>query len=181
MPNQYRGIFPHADQVTYLDTAAEGLPFPAGNAALADYFADKSVGSPGRRQHHSEEERARCAVARLLGSHAENVALVSSASDALNLLANSIEWKSGDEVLTSDLEFPSGVVAWLRLRRLGVKVRVLPSRDGYISLQSFQDAIHEQLIAEQICPGRHEAFRAGQGGQLLNLDPGDLERAATRP
>src|SRR5262249_33351764 len=97
-----------------------------------------------RRHLYREEEVARFAVAQLLGGKAENVALVSSASEALNVLANSIEWKPGDEVVISDLEFPSGVLAWLRLRRLGVRVRVLPSRKGCLALESFLHAITEK-------------------------------------
>ena len=144
MPNQYRTMFPQAQQVAYLDTAAEGLPLAKGEMALVAYFAHKSVGSPGRRQFHDEEERARSAIGRLLGTDPENIALVSSASNALNVLANSIEWKPEDEVVISDLEFPSGALAWLRLREHGVTMRVLASEEGRISLESFQDAIGEK-------------------------------------
>ena len=43
-------IFPQARAVTYLDTAAEGLPFPGCEEAIAEYFRDKSRGTPGRRR-----------------------------------------------------------------------------------------------------------------------------------
>ena len=51
----------------------------------------------------------------------DNVVLLANSSEALNLLANSIDWQAGDEVLISDLEFPSNVVVWLRLKELGVR------------------------------------------------------------
>jgi selenocysteine lyase/cysteine desulfurase len=151
-------MFPQAHQVAYLDTAAEGLPLPEGETALAAYFADKSVGSPGRRHFYGEEERTRSAVGRLLGTNLENVALVSCASDALNVLANSIDWKPEDEVLVSDLEFPSGVLAWLRLRERGVTIRVLPSERGRISMESFQDAIGEKTRV--VCVS-HVSYKTG--------------------
>ena len=89
--------------------------------ALLAYFIDKATGTPGRRKLHEEECKARNGVARLLGVHANDVALLSSASDALNAFANCIDWHPGDEVLVCDLEFPSGVLAWFRLRERGVK------------------------------------------------------------
>ncbi len=155
---QYREMFPQACQAAYLDTAAEGLPLETSELALAAYFADKSRGSPGRRNFYREEEHARSALGRLLGTDPENVALVPSASDALNLLANSITWKPGDEVVISDLEFPSGALAWLRLRDQGVIVRVLASEQGYISLESFQAAITEKT---RIVCISHVSYRTG--------------------
>jgi selenocysteine lyase/cysteine desulfurase len=151
-------MFPQPHPVTYLDTAAEGLPLAEGETALAAYFADKSAGTPGRRNFYGEEERARSALGRLLGTDPENLALVSSASDALNVLANSIGWKPGDEVVISDLEFPSGVLAWLRLRERGVTVRVLPSAEGRIFLRSFQDAIGEKTRV--VCVS-HVSYKTG--------------------
>ena len=53
------------------------------------------------KQRETEE-----AAARLLGTSADNVAFLSNSSEALNLLANSIDWQEGDEVLICDLEFP---------------------------------------------------------------------------
>lgn len=77
------------------------------------------------------------AAASLLGTSERNVGLVGNATDALNLLSNSIRWKPGDEVLITDLEFPSNVVCWLRLRDQGVHLEVIPSHSGSIELEQF--------------------------------------------
>jgi selenocysteine lyase/cysteine desulfurase len=55
----------------------------------------------------------------------------------LNLLANSMRWEPGDHVLLCDLEFPSNVVSWLRLRQFGVDVEVLPAHGGAVSIGDF--------------------------------------------
>lgn len=135
LPSKAR--FPRAREVAYLDTAAEGLPLAGAEKALASYYRDKSMGTPGRRRLYEMETQARDAAARLLGTPAENVVLLSSASEGLNLLANSICWRPGDEVLITDLEFPSNVLAWLRLRDRGVRVRVIPSEAGVVSYEQF--------------------------------------------
>jgi cysteine desulfurase/selenocysteine lyase len=136
-----RRDFARARQGGYLDTAAEGLPPDASVRALEAYFHDKSSGSPGRRRMYEMERTARDAAARLLGAAPDRVALVSSASEALDLLAAAIPWQPGDEVLISDLEFPSNVVVWLGLRARGVQVRVLRSEGGKLSLGDYVEAI----------------------------------------
>jgi len=151
-------MFDRAREVAYLDTAAEGLPLASCREALASYFEDKSRGSPGRRRLHERESAALDAAARLLGTEPENVALLASASDALNVFANSIEWNRGDEVLISDLEFPSGVLAWLRLRERGVRVRVIPSHGGAVSLDDFARAIGPS--SRVICVS-HVSYKTG--------------------
>ncbi|HUQ90898.1 MAG TPA: aminotransferase class V-fold PLP-dependent enzyme [Bryobacteraceae bacterium] len=123
--------------VSYLDTAAEGLPPLDGEAALAAYWREKSKGTPGRARLYQEQRELEAAAARLLNTAVQNITLLSHSSEALNLLANSIDWKPGDEVLICDLEFPSNVVVWLRLQRLGVKLVVIPSSHGVIELSDW--------------------------------------------
>lgn len=136
--------FPQAAALAYLDTAAEGLPFPGCEDALAAYFRDKSRGTPGRSRLHEAEHETRELAARLLGAAPGDVALLSNATEGLNLLANSIPWRSGDQVILTDLEFPSNVLPWLRLRDQGVCVCLISSTDGVVTLNQFAQAITPQ-------------------------------------
>jgi cysteine desulfurase/selenocysteine lyase len=136
--------FSRARQVVYLDTAAEGLPLDTAKQALVHYFQDKSLGTPGRRCLFARELEVVEAAARLLGTDHENVALVAHASEGLNILANSLSWSSGDEILVCDLEFPSNVLPWLRLRELGVTLRVVPSESGVIPYERLASQIHSR-------------------------------------
>ncbi|MCC6367788.1 MAG: aminotransferase class V-fold PLP-dependent enzyme [Bryobacterales bacterium] len=130
--------------ISYLDTAAEGIPPLAVEAALAAYWREKSKGTPGRKKLYEELREAAGTAARLLGTDAENIAFLSHTTEALNLLANSITWRPGDEVLICDLEFPSNVVVWLRLRSLGVKVVVVPSSGGRVELEDWKARLSER-------------------------------------
>ncbi|MFN0168810.1 MAG: aminotransferase class V-fold PLP-dependent enzyme [Bryobacteraceae bacterium] len=142
MESSYRHLFPRAGQVTYLDTAAEGLPAPGAEQALDDYHRDKATGTPGRRRFFAVERSCRESLARLLGSTPDDVTLVSNATEALAILANSLPLQAGDEIVINDLEFPSNVLAWLRLREAGVRVRVVESAHGAIPLDAFAAAIN---------------------------------------
>jgi len=139
----YKDLFPTARQMTYLDTAAEGLPLPQGEEAFAQYVSAKARGTPGRRELHAVEAETRAWAGRLLGTDGANVAFLGCASDALNLLALSFDWRAGDRAIISDLEFPSNVLPWVRLRATGVEVVVVPGRNG---------ALREEDVLEQITP-----------------------------
>jgi cysteine desulfurase/selenocysteine lyase len=158
LDSSYKAMFPRAAEVTYLDTAAEGLPVPGALEALENYLAAKSRGTPGRKQLHEEEAIARGVVARLVNGNVEDIALVASVSDALNIFANSLDWHPGDEVVVSDLEFPSDVVTWLRLQSRGVRLRVVATRNGVISLEDFARVINP---ATRVVCVSHVSYKTG--------------------
>src|SRR5688572_27370589 len=126
----YKERFERAMQVVYLDTSAEGLPVPECENAFLEYYRAKIRGTPGRREFHAVEAETIALAAELLGTAPANVALLSSASEAINVLAMSIDWKPQDQVIVSDLEFPSNVLPWLRLKQRGVEVVIVKSDRG---------------------------------------------------
>ncbi|TAM80418.1 MAG: aminotransferase class V-fold PLP-dependent enzyme [Acidobacteria bacterium] len=139
----FKDLFPTANEVTYLDTAAEGLPHPDCEKAFQLYSRIKAHGTPGRVELHKVEADTLNLVARMLGTDSSNVTFLSSASEALNVLAASMELKPHDRVIISELEFPSNILPWVRLRQNGVDVVVVPHHGGRLDWES---------VAENICP-----------------------------
>src|SRR5690349_663201 len=90
-------FFPLADGVSYLDTAAEGIPPLTSKQALMNYWHEKTRGTPGRVRLFEVQKETEQAVGTLLGTTADNIVLLANASEALNLFANSIRWQAGDE------------------------------------------------------------------------------------
>lgn len=131
----YKHRFRTATEFVYLNTAAEGLPLPECEEAFHQYCEAKARGMAGRKECHAVETITIELAARLLGTSPGNIALLSSASEALNVLATSLDWKLGDQVIISDLEFPSNVLSWLRLKERGVEVLVVPSEGGALSCE----------------------------------------------
>lgn len=159
----YKNLFPRAREAAYLDTAAEGLPLPAMEACFSAYYGAKSQGTPGRKEHHQAEAHARLLVARLLGTEPANLALLASASDALSLLALSMDWKPGERVIISDLEFPSNVLPWLRLQKAGVDVVVMPSNQGGLNYERVIECItpETRLISLSLVSYKTGAYLTG--------------------
>lgn len=105
--------FPGLSRMTYLNTAAEGIPPPQVGRALEAYFQDALLGMAGRDRHFKELEKARGAAARLLGMPAASVGFCSCTSEAYNLLAAALPLRPRDEVVVNDLDYPSGATPWL--------------------------------------------------------------------
>ncbi len=181
MKSQFKVLFPRAVETVYLDTAAEGLPAPGLAESFAEYCRDKSLGTPGRRRFHRVEAETASLCARLLDTSPENVTLLSNASEAFNVLAGSLEWKAGDRVIISDLEFPSNVYPWLRLEQMGVEVVVVSGEGGALRFEDIERHINHstRLISLSLVSYRTGAFldcvprlsaEAHRVGAFLSID-----------
>ena len=72
----------------------------------------------------------------------DDIALVKNTSEALSFVAQGINWQAGDEIITSDQEFPSNRIPWEALSSRGVNVRQI-SLQGDDPEQALIDAMNE--------------------------------------
>jgi len=132
-PELIRRHFPALDGKCYLNTAAECIPPAAVGTALNDYWRDKQLGMEGRDAHFAREVEAKVHAADLLGLHPEETGFCSCSAEAYNLLATALRLSAGDEVVVSDIDFPSGCTPWLA-GHPRPKARLWESRGGVLEL-----------------------------------------------
>ncbi len=120
--------FAGMEQMTYLNTAAEGLPPRAVASALSRYARDKALGMDGRALHEAEWDAARQQAGLALGLDADEVGICSCSSEAFNLAASALRLQPGDEVVINDLDFPAGATPWLQ-ETCPATVRLWRARD----------------------------------------------------
>jgi len=75
---------------------------------------------------------ARTLAARLVGAGENEIALTKNTSEGINLVAQLIDWKKGDNVVLTDLDFPSNVYPFLNLKEKGVEARYVKTKNGTI-------------------------------------------------
>ena len=121
--------FPALSSMTYLNTAAEGIPSVRVLKALEEYHHDKLMGMDGRELHFKKWETAKTEIAELFGLLPEEVSICSCSSEAYNLAAGALRLKKGDEVVINDLDFPAGATPWLA-PGCPATVKVWRSREG---------------------------------------------------
>ncbi len=137
----------------YLDSACMSLKPRQVISAVLEYYTEFPACSGYGRSAHwfSRElgeaaEGAREKVAGFIGASPQEVVWTKNATEAINLVARSFGLRRGDVVLTSDREHNSNLVPWLELERLGVRHRVVPSReDETFDLDAFQDMLTPEV------------------------------------
>ena len=110
-----------------VDAVSEHLRYVEENLALWDFSADR----PERLAGYRPEKGLRQKLADFVHCDMEEIGLTANATMAMNLVANGIDLKAGDEVLITDKEHPGGRSGWdVRQKRHGVVVREVPVPTG---------------------------------------------------
>ena len=130
--------FPVRKNLVYFNHAAVA-PLPRRvAAALISHIEDvRDRGAAGWRGWYSLIETTREKVAAFVGSSRSEIGFVPNTSWGINLVALSFPWKSGDNVVTDDMEFPSNAYPWMALARRG-------GRDGPVLLARVQGAVERR-------------------------------------
>jgi len=83
--------------------------------------------------------------AQLIGADPEEVCLAYRPMQVCNLVVNDIlDWKKGDNVVLTDLQYPSFGYIFMGLRdRYGVELRVVKNVDGEIRMEDLEKAIDD--------------------------------------
>jgi cysteine desulfurase/selenocysteine lyase len=184
-----RDDFPILDKgIIYLDSAASSLtPEQVVLKEMEfyrEYRANVERGVHRLSQMASEEyELAHEEVARFIGAPGrENLVMVRNTTEAINLVANSLDWKKGDKIVTTVIEHHSNFITWLRVaRRFGCEVKVVRSdREGVFDLADFEEKIEDgtRLVAVThvsnvlgcILPIKEISSLAHEHGALILVD-----------
>jgi cysteine desulfurase / selenocysteine lyase len=148
-----RRDFPILDKgVTYLDSAASSLtPEQVVLKEMEFYRGYRANVERGvhrwSQQASAEYEGAHEEVARFIGaSGGENVAMLRNTTEGINLVANSLDWKKGDKIVTTLIEHHSNFITWLRVgNRYRCKVNVVRSSpEGIFDLGDFEKMIDDK-------------------------------------
>ncbi len=90
---------------------------------------------------YQTSEKIRQRIAGFIGAKDKEITFVRSTSHGLSLVAEGIDWKEGDNVVTASCEFPANVYPWMNLKRRGVETRMVDPRNGEIDLQDLKKKI----------------------------------------
>jgi selenocysteine lyase/cysteine desulfurase len=74
----------------------------------------------------SPEPLVRERLARLIGADPGDFVFTGNTTHGMNICAQGIAWRPGDNVVVPEREFPSLAYAWFHLRERGVEVRFVP-------------------------------------------------------
>jgi len=154
------------DEVAYFNTASLSPLLrsvrAAGDVALDRRAKPWTISAP---DWFTDIEELRARFARLIGSTADDVALVPATSYGLSVAARNINAGPGDRVLVLDQEFPSNYYTWQRFaQRTGAELLVVNREPGQSWTEAIVEAV-DQRVAIASVPNVHWT-----NGALVDLE-----------
>ncbi len=136
-PLGVRASFPVTEELAYLNTASVGpLPVPVRDALHA--YADGKMRRRDTRPRSTVLASARSRFAGLFGADEDEIAFLYTTSGAENIIVSAMDWREGDNVVVDELHFTTTFVLYRELeRRAGVELRIIPARDGAVTVDDF--------------------------------------------
>lgn len=92
----------------------------------------------------------RSAIGRLISASPEQVAITLSTAHGLSLLAAGLNWRNGDNIVGVNREYPTNLLPWMALERLGVQLRLVDPVDGRVPAEAVLGAIDSSTRAVAI-------------------------------
>jgi L-cysteine/cystine lyase len=161
-----RALLPATGRGAYLNTGTAGpLPTPVADAMHTELATQLDTGRSGPdhlERYLTLAAAGRAAVAPLLGCGEGEVALTRSTTEGMGLVTAAIDWRPGDEAVTTDLEHP-GVLfpLYVARSRYGIAIRQIAARDR--SDDAIVDAIAATLGPRtRLVSISHVSYRTGQ-------------------
>jgi selenocysteine lyase/cysteine desulfurase len=173
----------------YANSCSQGALSDSVETAFEDHLSTwHREGSPWDIWVQQYEE-VRGAFARLIGAHPDEVAIVPSASAAINSVASALEFQGRRKVVLGEFEFPTMGHVWLAQQRRGARVQFVSASGDAIPAENYDRAIDRDTL---IVPLTHVCFLNGfrsdvktivslahSRGAMVMLD--DYQDCGTRP
>lgn len=153
-----RSRFPIFRDKIYLNSCSQGALSDAVENGVAAYISSwHEHGSPWDLwvEHY---ERMRRLFAEFIGAEKDEVAIVTSASAGINVIASSLSFHGRNKVVLGEFEFPTMGHVWLAQRSRGADITFVPSLENKLLADSYERAIDRQTA---IVPLTRMCFRNG--------------------
>jgi selenocysteine lyase/cysteine desulfurase len=160
-----RAQFPITQEYLFFDLANKCALPQFATRAIQEYAAKQERMSGDKDEWFRTIEEARGRFAQLVGAHPAEIALLKNTSEGLNVAANGIPFKAGENVVVNLSEHPNNIYCWLNLQRRGVEVRWAPTRGGEVTVEALAATVDERTRALAIAlvtyaPGNRNDVKA---------------------
>lgn len=137
----------------YLDTAYIGLmPVPvraAHEAFLEERFQFSSLSTENTilRIWLQKLEIVRSKLASFLGAQDKEIAFTYCTGCGPNIALNGIDWRTGDNAVVDDLDYPTHIHILNALKKRGVEIRIARNVNGAVSPDTFESLVDKRTRA----------------------------------
>jgi selenocysteine lyase/cysteine desulfurase len=129
----------------FFNSAGSSLPSDKSINIIKDYIDKEAVigGYDLMAKEHDAFQEFYSEVAKLIKAKSHNIAFATSATSAFSQALYSINWVSGDVILTSKLEYASNILSILRIKeRYGIEIQYVDCQDdGLIDMNALESSL----------------------------------------
>jgi selenocysteine lyase/cysteine desulfurase len=136
-----RDEFPITRNFNFQNHAAVSPVSRRAAAAAREYLQQAEEYAYLRGAFYKHADRVRAKFASLIAAHPDEVTFCKNTSEGLSMVANGLSWQTGDNVVTTNAEFPANIYPWQALRPRGVQVRMVFEEDGRIPIERLLESI----------------------------------------
>ena len=133
-----REEFPVLKYKTYMNSAAHGPALKRVWDVIQDFWSFRINEDPDPLAPDAKGE-----AARLIHADEDEITWCARVTQGFNMVASLLDLKKGENVVVTDLGYPSNVFVWLPFREKGVEIRRIRNIDGKISIDDFEKAIDD--------------------------------------
>ncbi len=165
---RWRAEFPVTKSYIYMNHAGVAPISSRVRDAMMGFVEDATVnGAVNVETWVETAEMCRSVAAQLINADSTEIAFMKNTTQGILIAANGIDWREGDNVVTTAVEFPANVYPWWSLKeRYGVETRMAPEREGRIRLDDIVAAIDERTRVVTIS---HVEFASGYRNDIKTL------------
>ena len=146
---QVRQQIPLLANNVYLDNAGAGPPPISVHTAMQSFLTDWRDYGEKWETWLLEIVSARELFAHLINATLDEVACVPNVSSGLAAIGNALPLRRGQNIVVSELNFPTNVYIWHAMKQKGPlsEVRVLKAKNGQIPISEYERAIDDKTAA----------------------------------
>lgn len=172
---QFRAETKGTTERIHFNNAGASLPPDVVVETVINYLNEEATYGGYEVEHKYKEqiENTYDLIAKLINADRDEIAIVENASTAWGIAFNGIDFKKGDEVIVSEMEYVTNLIGFLHAQKNhGIAFKVVPNDEhGNFSLSALENAISPQtkLIAVTHIPST-------AGGMIPIVEIGKIAR-----
>ena len=136
--------------------------------AMRSYVDRMLEFGPVKQEFYRHAEKVRKSAATLINSAPDEIAFIKNTTEGIGWVAGGLNWSTGDNVVTTNVEFPANVYPWMGLQSRGVQLKMVPEDSGRVPVDRIVEAIDSKT--------RVVAVSAVQYASGFRLDLAELGR-----
>jgi cysteine desulfurase/selenocysteine lyase len=134
-----REEFPLLKYVTYFNCGGQGPALARVKTKVMDWWEFYTYQIQGSIKAPDSKGEA----AKMMGVKKDDITWVNRVSQACNIVSSMMKLERGDNIVITDLGYPTGSYPFLPWREKGVEIRSVKNREGIITTKDFEEAIDD--------------------------------------